>query len=60
MLDINILYYFALFLLGGCIITVISTSCYIMKTTKYIKKEIQITQELEKNKINNETYKRDI
>lgn len=61
MIDIiNNLYNLTWTLIGGCIITILVTVCYIIGIIKYIKKDRLITVELEKIQINNIRNKENI
>ena len=54
------LYNLALYLLGGCIITIIVTVVYIIGIIRYAKKETILIKELEKIEINNMNHKENI
>ncbi|EHI98742.1 MULTISPECIES: hypothetical protein [unclassified Clostridium] len=54
---INSLYNLTLVLLRGCIVTVLITGVYIIGIVKYERKYILLTQELDKKKVDDITYK---
>lgn len=54
---INSLYNLTLVLLRGCIVTVLITGVYIIGIIKYERKYILLTQELDKKKVDDITYK---
>lgn len=61
MIDIiNNLYNLTWTLIGGCIITILVTVCYIIGIIKYIKKDKLLNKELEKIRIQNVIYKKKI
>ncbi|OOM13964.1 hypothetical protein [Clostridium saccharobutylicum] len=57
---ITSLYNLTLFLVGCCVITIVTTVCYIIEIIKYTKKEMLLTEKIEKIKIDNIINKENI
>ena len=57
---INNLYNLTLFLLGGCVVTIVVTVVYLVGIIKYTEKCRMLTEELNKIKINNMINKENI